>query len=135
MMFATAELAGFFASLITLATMLGVLAATAVLFNVRASPDNVLAYMIIIAFAFALVATAFLKQKIANTTPPDAQHATEAWLPAALLGAISTPELFLKFDPYAGQLTMFTVYVGVVTIIVAFLLRPLTLVLRGKNSA
>jgi hypothetical protein len=29
---------------------------------------------------------------------------------------------------------MFTVCIGVVTIIVAFLLRPLTLVFRGENS-
>jgi uncharacterized protein len=134
LIFATTEFAGFFAALITLATMLGVIAAAAALFNVLVSPDHMLALIIIIASAFAIAATAFLKQQITDDAPPDALHATEAWLPAIFLGAISTPALFLKFDPYASQLTMFTVCIGVVTIIVAFLLRPLTLVFRGENS-
>jgi uncharacterized protein len=129
LVFATLEFAGFFASALAMIIMMGLLAAAATGLQIQLSADHLIVFIIICAFAFAIVATAFLKERITNT---DALHAIEAWMPAALLIAITTPALFVKLDSYAPQLLIITLGVCAVTIMTTILLRPLTLILRGE---
>jgi uncharacterized protein len=133
LMLAIGEIASFIAASATLIVCLGLASAAVTVFNIEVTAANAMIGIVMLAFAFALVALAFLKRQVTTANLPNGQHALEAWLPTALLTTLLVPTIFLQIQSHSQHLTLLTSGLAAVTTIVAFLLRPLTQLLRGEK--
>jgi uncharacterized protein len=130
---ATRELAGLVATMFVSSIGSGVVTAIFYLLNCQVGTENVLLLITFSTFMLGLLVTAFLKPEIQRAVVQDELHAVEAWLPAVLLLAISAPCLLLNLQPIVTQLVCLTSGVAALTIVTAFLLRPITIFLRSGS--
>jgi hypothetical protein len=131
---ATRERGGFFASISVLVVGAGVLAAVTLLLKPSISAETLLSLAIFTNFIICIFGNAFLKTSQQHSANSDALHGVEAWFPALLLAAVLAPSLLLNLEPPENLLLWLTVVIAALTCVTAFLLRPITIFLRGGRT-
>ncbi len=125
-----AEGAGIVSATLTVSIVLSIFGGMIGYLQLKLSPEIFLIGLTVLSLLFSIIATTFLKAEISERGAPAALHAIEAWLPAIIAITCSIPIFLFGIETAKFAAACFTIGSLLITAIIGFLLRPMTLFFR-----
>ena len=125
-----AEGAGIVSASLTVFFVLSLFGGVFGFLQLKISPELFLIALTLLALLYSIIATTFLKAEISERGAPAALHAVEAWLPAIITITCSIPIFLFGIETAKFAAACFTIGSLLITAIIGFLLRPMTLFFR-----